>query len=435
MLYTNWTQRACALVALMLILVTDRAHADISYISDGQMPDFPQIWDGQRLRAICEAASSADVMWFFDQHGYAGLVAHQDPRDPNATWRADGKDLVYLMAKYIYGKDPATGNISNLGQGTTYAALGKYIKAKGMYAGQPAQGEQGLVVDHYSAGNATYAKWARIIGDSSVNIGSMSWRKRNNDIIAQHSMASAGVDSDNRKLIVVHGWGDHPAEMPPYKKPPYQAGEEPYINEYPMEVVNQRASIPNPGDGSVELFRGNKYGEAERMSMSEFFNIHPRARAKVEIRRGQGMDFSLTYPVHVTNDTFEPIFQYIQEVETPIDDVSAPPGWQAVPWTSTSTPDITREPFQSAPPPYEEDPIEPPYLPVQNGILWYTRTDPILPGDTLYGFTFNTSQAFEDQLEDSMSFVSSALSVLIDPESPGPETELLFPILDTCGEG
>jgi hypothetical protein len=412
----------------MFIFATYRAFADISYVSDGEMPDFPQIWGDQSLRAICEAASTADVMWYFDQHGYAGLVAHQDPR----TWRADGKDLVFLMAKYIYGKDPANGRISPLGQGTTFAALGKYIRGKGKYAGQPAHGDQGLVVDHYSAGDATYAKWARNIADNRVNIGSLSWRKRN-DIIAQHSMASAGVDSDSRKLIVTHGWGDHPAEMPPYKKPPYAEGEEPYINEYPMEVVSSRASIPNPGDGTVELFRGNKYGEADRMAMSEFFNIHPRARAKVEIRRGQGMDFNVSYFVHVTNDSFEPIFQYIQEVETPIDDVTAPPGWQAVPWTSTSTPDITRPPFQSAPPPYEDDPIEPPNLPVQNGILWYSRTDPILPGDTAWGFVFDTSAAFDDQLEDSMSFVSSALSVLVDPESPGLATELLFPSLDTCG--
>src|SRR5712692_7643170 len=148
MLYRNWTRRERALGALMFIFVINRAHADISYISDGEMPDLTQIWDGQRMKAICEAASTADVMWYFDQHGYGGLVAHQDPEHPNDTWRKDGKDLVFLMAKYVYGKDPATGNISNLGQGTTYAALGKYIKVKGMYAGQPARGDQGLVVDH-----------------------------------------------------------------------------------------------------------------------------------------------------------------------------------------------------------------------------------------------------------------------------------------------
>jgi hypothetical protein len=244
MLHRNWTRVARGLCALMFILAAHRAHADITYISDGEMPDLTQIWDGQRIKGICEAASTADAMWYFDQHGYGGLVAHQDPTRPNATWRADGKDLVFLMAKYVYGKDPANAAISPLGQGSTYAALGKYIKDKGMYAGQRARGDQGLVVDQYSAGNAKYANWARTIADNSVNVGSLSWRK-DSDLIAQHSMASAGVDSDNMKLIIVHGWGDHPGEMPPYKKPPYAAGEEPYINEYPSTLRHR----DSPGRG------------------------------------------------------------------------------------------------------------------------------------------------------------------------------------------
>src|ERR1700736_2107266 len=80
MLYRNWTRGGRALSALMFILVAHRARAEITYISDGEMPDLTQIWEGQRLKAICEAASSADVMWYFDQHGYGGLGTHQDPQ-------------------------------------------------------------------------------------------------------------------------------------------------------------------------------------------------------------------------------------------------------------------------------------------------------------------------------------------------------------------
>src|SRR5262245_38566890 len=146
--------RSAGLAVFISVCFAHLARADITYVGNGEMPDFPQIWgQTQKMRAICEAASSADVMWYFDQNGYAGLVAHKDPKKPNDTWREDGQALVYLVGKYIYGKDPATLALSNLGQPTTIAALSKYIRDRGMYAGQAAKGAQGLVVDYYQAGN------------------------------------------------------------------------------------------------------------------------------------------------------------------------------------------------------------------------------------------------------------------------------------------
>ena len=236
------------LPALLLGCLASRGLADITFIGDGTVPDLPQIWsETQKSRAICEAATSADVMWYFDQHGYVGLA--KTGGVAATPWRADGQNLVFTMARYIYGRDPGTGAFSNLGQGTTLASLGKYIRSRDMYAGQKTKGVDGLVVDYYQASNATYNNWVASINAGSVNMAGMAWRPETGGPIALHSMASAGVDSESKLLVVTHGWGDHPAEQAPHKKPPYGAGETPYINQYPITIDNNRVAIPNPQDG------------------------------------------------------------------------------------------------------------------------------------------------------------------------------------------
>ena len=207
------------LPAALLLALASPALADITYIGNGTVPDFPQIWlTDQKSRAICEAATAADVLWYWDQNGYAGLAKAGGVMP--TPWRTDAQSLVFTMAKYIYGRDPASGNFSNLGQGATIAALTKYIKTQGMYVGQPAKGANGLVVDYYQNANATYTNWTNTINAGAVDMAGMAWRPENGGSIALHSMVSAGLDSDAKLLIVTHGWGDHPAETPPYKKPP-----------------------------------------------------------------------------------------------------------------------------------------------------------------------------------------------------------------------
>jgi hypothetical protein len=420
------------LPSLFLAALASPALADITYIGDGQLPDFPQIWlANQTVRSICEAATAADVMWYWDQHGYAGLAKNGGVAA--TPWRDDAQSLVFTMAKYIYGKDPANGQHSNLGRGTTFAALGTYIRLKDMYAGQKTKGADGLVIDYYQAGNATYTNWTATLGAgngaASVNLASLAWRPETGGPIALHSMASAGVDSEGKLLVVTHGWGDHPAENAPYKKPPYAQGETPYINQYPITVDNGRVAIPNPGDNSVELFAGPMFGAANRMTMGDFYAIHPKAKARVQMRNKQSVGFDFTYTSDIHNDTFEPIYQYIQEVETPISNVTAPPGWTAIPWSYLQTPDVTRLPISGAPSPFENDPpidVTPVTL---QGILFYTTTNPVLPGNNLDGFSFDSSQAFALQAEDAMSFLSDGRSFSVDAATTGLTTELLFPTM------
>ena len=83
-------QHWIAVGALLAAFFTSSTHAAIIYTGDGTagglVPDFPQIWDpNQTVKAICEAASTADVMWYWDQHGFPGLVKHKNPAKPNDT--------------------------------------------------------------------------------------------------------------------------------------------------------------------------------------------------------------------------------------------------------------------------------------------------------------------------------------------------------------
>src|SRR5947207_2008088 len=76
----------------------------------GLQPDLPQRW-GQPVAGICSAAATSDMLWYIDQHSTPGIVDHVDKTKPNDTWRdkggmeqnGDGKDLVFDMAKRIYG--------------------------------------------------------------------------------------------------------------------------------------------------------------------------------------------------------------------------------------------------------------------------------------------------------------------------------------------
>jgi hypothetical protein len=132
----------------------------------------------------------------------------------------------------------------------------------------------------------------------------------------------------------------------------------------------------------------------------------------------------------VSNDSFAPIYEYIQQAQTPVDAMSAPPGWTAVPWNSDATPDVTAAPFEGLQPPNENDALPPMQLPpALTGVLYYTTTDPIMPGTDLDGFDFDSSQAFSGMAEDSTSIVSDAISAAIDADTTGVTSEAISPTL------
>ena len=344
---TLWS--AFALIAAM----TAAAHAAIMYIGNGTVPDFPQVWSPtQQNKAICQAAAAADIMWYFDQHGYGGLVAHQDPKNPNNTWQQDGQALVYLMANYLYGVDPATGNRSNKGERSPLVALKSAIKAQGMYDGQKGFDGQngnpnGLVVDYSEQSSASYANWVSGINNGGMLMAGVSWANTAGNTWL-HAMTSAGVDPTNSSLIVTHGWDPHTGAAAPYlSPPPDMQPNPPFINQYPINVpkAGAKAFIPNPGDNSIDLFAGD-LNVASGVSLYDFYNVHPKAKAKAAIKPKAGPGFDYTYDADVSNDSFEPIYEYIQQVQTPVDAMTAPPGWTAVPWNSDATPDVTALPLR-----------------------------------------------------------------------------------------
>ncbi len=427
-------------VAFLMFTLSGSARvtrAAITYFDNGQMPDFPQVWDpGQKKKGICAAATTADIMWYWDAHGYPGLIDHK----ANATgWRDDAEPLVYQMSKYLYGRDPVTDKIAIEGQGSILAGLNAYINKRA----QTTPFVRTLVVDKYEERWATYASWTATIGAGNTNFGGFEWKDANDKRIAEHSMTGAGVDGAGERLIVTHGWDDHPGNVPPFKAPPYAANEKPYINSYLMSqgATGRMAIIPADQNQvadaeTAELFQGNTYGKATRMTLTEFYSIHPTAKARAEIKKKKAggiappdgktraavASFDSTYDVKVSNDSFTPIYQFIQQVETPIDASTAPAGWQAVPWSSLYTGDITGAPPLSSPPPDEEETV-PDDEPALHGVLWYTNTLPIFPGQQLEGFSFNTSDSFDAMAEDSLSVVSDGVSSYIDASSDGQISE------------
>jgi hypothetical protein len=392
--------------------------ADVTYLGDGSpgglMPDFPQVWDqDQKQKALCMAAASADAIWYLDQHGFSGLVNHQNPNTPNNPWRDDAKNLFFDLATREYGKTYVEGKANVAGGSPLNIATGRYIQSKGFWGQQ--QNKAGLVTYNYSLSRATYSVWQKALNNGSVPLGTLSWRNENgvniNSYLA-HLMSGAGLDSTDKSILVTHGWGDHPADKPPYKKPPYDANEVPYINQYDITINNDK-KVQIPKKDGVELFKGDTYSKAAYLAMDNITVISPVQAAKVrkaQLMPGgagkEGMDYA------IENDSFTPIFQVAMQVQVPFSlaDVHSPPGWTASFWDPTNTPDITPAPTFA---PEPDLPFTPPtsWNPDVRGILWQDISgQPIEPGTYLDGFSFLFSDIYPIEAGADAVVMSDGLS-------------------------
>lgn len=404
------------LVATMFCL--SAARAEVVYTGDGSagglVPDFPQIWSvDQKIKSICVAAVNADVVWYWDQHGYAGLVRHQDPNKPNSTWREDGKALVFEMAERVYGKDPATARLSAKRGGDTVRALTAYIaENKKLYNKQT--NPNGLAITGYTVSQATEANWYRVVESGAVASATASWRNatggnyqdpRIGDVL--HGFASAGYDDTRKALIVTHGWDDHPAEAPPYKKPPYAANEKAYIKEYPYEVIAATKRMKIPKAEGIDLFTY----DADHIQIGDFFAVAPAGKTQINGKVGAASQADMNrYEYVLENTAFDPIFQFALETLVPfsLDNVGAPTGWSVAIWNSAATPDITPLPV-FAPEFGDEQDGEYAGTP-SRGILWTTAVAPVLAGESLEGFFFEVSSSYPSAQRAGFTVLSNGLS-------------------------
>lgn len=405
----------------------------------GLMPDFPQVWsEDQKRKSICEAVTNTDALWWLDQHGFAGLVAHKDPKDPSKTWRDDAKTLMLNIADRLYGKLYMQGKAGVPEGGATGPRITQYIKEKGFYPNNP-NNKPVLTVRDISGFDATHTNWQAWIASDGAVVGAFSWQGGEKRV--RHSMAGAGWHEKKEQIIVTHGWNDHPGDKPPYKKPPYGEGETPYIEQYNITLTDRgRIEIPKDKNKDANLFRY----DARYISMDSMVAFATQPAAKMQNKRIVPGQKGLSYQYEVENFDFEPIVQVVMEIPVPVelDTVAAPEGWSFIQWDPTGTPDVTPAPTALSEPGQEQDEGYDAWTSLYKGLLWYT-TDPnagILPGQILEGFSFEADDTYPVGELEIVGGVGNNLTTAIDPDSdhlttefypltgpvPEPATALLF---------
>jgi hypothetical protein len=418
------------------------------------------VWDPkQNQKAACAGAAAADALWYLDQHDFPCvegrcLVKHVDVTEPNDTWHdkaggthnGDARDLVNEVGRAIYGRDYVAGT-SPLPRGPALAdAVKNYIVGHG-YGHKAAA--PGLVVDSTGAGNLNYnyyATWKATLLAGYETIATIAWRDAQGKKMKEagatfeflHAITGAGVETDDHKLVIVHGWEDHPGGDPPYKdcRPNCGAGERPYINIFDMTLENMGRSIKivknddNPDNKQLV----NRLLATHHVSVESFVVIKPGNAPALKIDgkkqagnppQGNGpktTKFSYT----IENDTFPPVYQFALEVPVPFDfsTVEAPAGWLAVPWDPTETPAVTPAPPISSENAEDADPDTQPYEFTIRGILFYKDPDPTSPGDPVFsgssldGFSYEVPDVYRTRDTAVTAIGSDGRSAIVDPDWP-----------------
>ena len=430
---------------LVLMLAMAPAAAEQRYKGDGTpggtMPDLTQDW-GQKVKGICAAAAAADALWFLDQHGFPGLVAHANAQTPNNPWCADAEKLVLNLADLIFGKkylagEPQFGQVSGLQRG-----IAAYIRDNPMKYHERSPNRASLAVRDYDRGLATYNTWLGLVQhEQNQAIGSFSWRNAQSNVIkyadsvgrmieARHAMTAAGYDTTRATINVTMGWEDHPGNMPPYGLQP-DANGKPFIDNYPIDILASGSfRIPGAGNQNLNLF---KRVAGDRIALDTITAIVTQPMIQVQPQRAPGRRVGLSQynyelQVDATNDFS--VQQWFLEIGVPFDlaDVEAPQGWSFVPWDPRTTPEFSPPPELMTAPDVPPDDGGDQYNPEFTGLLFYT-TDPtraVVPGSTLGGFAFAADDIYPYRGDGLYSGLSSALSQTFDPTYQGMVTEFTF---------
>jgi hypothetical protein len=378
---------------LLTVILAPAARGAITYAGDGTagglMPDFTQIWrPDQPQKALCAAAASTDLLWYLDQHGHAGLADQRDEDNPNASWRRDAKRLFDIVAKGLYGQAYVDGDTKAMKWNA--GAVPEYIKAKKLYATE--RGDTGkLVLKVLNGSNANLDNWEYFVENGAV-AGFISWRDEEDRRTSEwtHVITGGGVDSDEKKLIAVHGWDDHPQRFPPYKKPPYGRRETPYFMHMDFELnAKRQIRFPKSDNPDNEVILG-RFEETDVVTLDKMAAFAKKKDANVSAKKTKTSEGKSQLSYSVENMSFAPIYTVATEMNVPfsLSEVQSPSGWNAMIWNPMLTPDMMLEPGLVAPPGYD-NPEDVEWVAPFSGILWYT-TDPaaaITGGLPLEGFS------------------------------------------------
>lgn len=368
--------------------------------SPSGVPDFRQVGGS------CWAVAAANCLWYWDHHGYAGLIDHTsgDPGD----WRNDGQGAIDRML------DLQAGRVQGVRSLGWVSAICVYIHQRGLYW-RPQQ-QDGLLVRMYSGAAATYSRYHRelvrcqdVIPVFYAVKADGSYLVKDNGDKWCHAVTAAGWDNSDTpaKAVITNGWDGHEQDVVDRNNYEEMDINDPEANGDKLQIVGGVAGMPPPG--------------CDYLEMVSFMTVCPMAmngsarntegESSVEPGEPPRRRYSYTHKNYCDSlVTDEHVTAIGISIEVPFDyedlDVQSPAGWWAEEWVPEYTPGLSPDsPFHD---PGEWD-ASSPYKPLYRGVVWTTDSSPIAPGDSLSGFSFALPDTFEVHPDASYTAMSSSL--------------------------
>ncbi|MBN2071465.1 MAG: T9SS type A sorting domain-containing protein [Candidatus Krumholzibacteriota bacterium] len=412
-----------ACVACIVIVSGGYAYADIQYknsTSPGGVPDF---WQKPGI-GNCTEVAVANCLWYWDHNGFSGLFPHTEG-DPG-KWQDDSQTVINTLFSYIRSKDD--GGDKGLGGNR---GIAEFIKSRGKH--HVYRHKNGLGVNEYFNDlfeeKATYSLYIQELSrcqnvlpgfkahhpDSAdghwFQVGTGDKRH-----FWAHCQTAAGWDTDNppTKAVTTNGW--------------HNSTGQPQDNINLVHTDNYGiCTIKNPALNNDRL-RITDYPETgippdgcDYIEMERFTTICPFDKDNCglvtigETERVVEDPPKMGYFYKVKNNTLpgippEQVGAVGISIDVPFDyedlNIQSPAGWTPQPWIPASTPGLaTMPPYLN---PADDDDIDT-GVPEWNGILWTTDTDPVLPGDSLDGFSFELPDIFDVKYDGSYFAMSSTI--------------------------
>ena len=357
--------------------------------SPGGIPEF-----GQGGKQNCGAVAAANCLWYWDHHGFPSLVNHTNPNDHSEKWVDDSRKLIKDLTDLIYPQNQG----GNRGLGME-RGISEYIKDRGHHWKHCQT--KGLKLKTYESQEAKYSFFKSELERCQDVIALFAFRVRNNQTGEEgfikglsHAMTAAGIDNATppKKAIFSNGEDDDHNNQPnPVSSDYYDELEmkDPNTTGDKLRSTDPRLA-PDLPEGYTSL-----YAEMRGMYTICPYEAHaPGRRMQGSYIPTDSGYFRYCYAVH--NDIeladLSSIALVGLAIDTPFDItpgfITSPPGWEWVLWDPKETPTL------STPGPVTDSSAVYDWEPSWTGILWYTETDPILPGDSLTGFSFRAPDSY-----------------------------------------
>jgi FlgD Ig-like domain len=331
----------------------------------------------QGSEAICQGSAFANCLIYWSQNGYSELAPSEGTQEEKNEEVQD--DVVEECHTNDYGDAGAT----------------KYMKGKGVYKGQPKTGDRPQL-EHKRLSN-TAATWDTLAAEFSAChdvLLRLQWYNEDGELVdenAAHYVTIAGIEvtaTGEKKIHVANPWGEsHHEPTEDTRDDAYDTLEVTVGDDGRIRVDNEELETRALGIEGAEYLCVNNINIIRPVAEDGF----AKAAASQMLQPGPSQRDPQTFTYTINNDEdFTPMNYAAIMVEVPYSNVQVPPGWG----------------WEPLPFPYPDttgcgDLISP------SGILWYTTTDPILPGDSLGGFSFDAEDSYTTDPEGLIWYIET----------------------------